>query len=540
MAVKKPVAKPAPKVAAKPVPTRSGVMRPGGGGSGTVKTPAAAPAPAKTAAVHGVDPKVVAWVKANYPDAKNIHTGDKQNYMNGEQGSGVVFETSASTKAGNLHGPVTHLMSNQLPQYGLGGLTARDARGNMVTADDPKAVPGSNGWTRGAAGAAFDAEGSTHPTDASAGGLHSSGAPVANNNHSGYAGSNGGSGTSGTGTAFGGGNAPSGGLVGATGNYGSQSSAPSYGSGVDASGSPRADAPFPGAPEAAGAGFKTNENTEANAATQLKDRNAIAALNNLFQGYGLGSLAPKIADYVKQGYDNDTAALLLQDTSEYRERFAGNELRRQKGLAVLSPAEYLSTERAYKDAAQAYGLPKGFYDNASDFAGLIGTDISPTEFSQRAQHAFQFTQSGNGEARDMLRQYYGVDDRHIAAYFLDPGKAQAVIDRASSAADLGGAGLRQGIGVGKDRAEMYVDQGVSQQQAESGFGQASAVLRGGEGAIAARFGQTYDANDATDEFVGGLASAARKRNLLNQQEQNLFAAGEGTTKSFSTDNSGSY
>ena len=269
-------------------------------------------------------------------------------------------------------------------------------------------------------------------------------------------------------------------------------------------------------------------------------RNAFLALEDLFDSYGLKSLAPKILQYSQAGYDGATASFMLQNTDEYKKRFAGNALRAKAGFAVLSPAEYLSTERAYKDAAAAYGLPKGFYDAPDDFAKLIGSDISGQEFATRAGYAFKFAQSTNSDTRALLHQYYGVDDSHLAAYFLDPTKGQAILDRQAQTVDIGAAAMRNNIGLSKDKAEQYADWGLSTAQVAAGASQAEGVMLGGEANIAKRFGQSYSSDDAADEFIGNSASAARKRNLLNQQETALFSVNEGTTKSFSTDNSGSY
>src|SRR6478752_6861900 len=78
------------------------------------------------------------------------------------------------------------------------------------------------------------------------------------------------------------------------------------------------------------------------------ERDAYAAISALFKSYGLESLAGKVYDYVKNGYSADTVSILLQDTKEYKERFAGNELRKKAGLPVLSAGEYLATEASYR------------------------------------------------------------------------------------------------------------------------------------------------------------------------------------------------
>src|SRR5690348_11115489 len=56
-----------------------------------------------------------------------------------------------------------------------------------------------------------------------------------------------------------------------------------------------------------------------------QERDAYAALKTLFDSYGLGSLAPKILQYLQNGFGADTITVLLQQTPEYKQRFAGNQ-----------------------------------------------------------------------------------------------------------------------------------------------------------------------------------------------------------------------
>ena len=110
-------------------------------------------------------------------------------------------------------------------------------------------------------------------------------------------------------------------------------------------------------------------------------------LSQVFNSYGLNALAPKIKEFVQQGFTPDTVTLKLQETPEYKQRFIGNESRRKSGLSVLSPKEYLATEDAYRQIMRSTGLPKGFYDSPDDFSKFIESDVSPTELKQRVDLA---------------------------------------------------------------------------------------------------------------------------------------------------------
>src|SRR5947209_9673415 len=200
---------------------------------------------------------------------------------------------------------------------------------------------------------------------------------------------------------------------------------------------------------------------------QGPQRDAFAALQSLFTGYGLGSLAPKIFDYIKQGYGSDTISLLLQDTPEYKQRFAGNLARQRAGLPVLSPAQYLATEESYRQVLHAAGLPKGFYDTPGDFTNWIAGDVSATELKNRADEAAAVA-NGNPQLREAMKKMYGVSEGDIAAYFLDQSRAEPILRQREQAAEIAAAGLQRGFQPSK-YAEQFAAQGITGAQAEQGY-----------------------------------------------------------------------
>jgi hypothetical protein len=199
-------------------------------------------------------------------------------------------------------------------------------------------------------------------------------------------------------------------------------------------------------------------------------RNAYEALNNLFSSYNLSSLAPKIFDYIQKGYSADTVSILLQDTDEYKQRFAGNEARRQAGLRVLSPSEYLSVEDSYRQIMKQGGLPPGFYDQPSDFNTMIGNDLSPTELKSRVDMASQASTLANTNYKRALEQMYGIDQSHLTAYFLDQDKALPLLQRQAQAAAIGAEALKRGFQP-SNMSEEFATAGVTAGQAAQAYGQ---------------------------------------------------------------------
>lgn len=267
-----------------------------------------------------------------------------------------------------------------------------------------------------------------------------------------------------------------------------------------------------------------------------ENRDAYAALRSLFNNYGLGSLAPKIYEYVKNGYGADTITLLLQDTKEYKERFAGNEARTKKGLPVLSPAEYLSVEQSYRQIMQDAGLPKGFYDNPADFRNWIAGDVSPTELKGRVDMAVGNTLQANSSTISALQQLYGVDKSYITAYFLDQSKALPLLQKQAQAAQFGGEALKRNLALNKQDLEDFVTAGLSLGQVSQGF-QAVAESLPNIQAIAARFGDTFTQHELEKDLIEGGATAATagsanptaKRKMLASQERALFAGSGGAS-----------
>lgn len=268
------------------------------------------------------------------------------------------------------------------------------------------------------------------------------------------------------------------------------------------------------------------------------NRDAYASLRGLFNQFGLGSLAPKIYEYAKQGYGADVISLLLQDTKEYKERFAGNEVRAKKGLAVLSPAEYLSTEQAYRQILQDAGLPKGFYDSPTDFSSWIGGDVSPSEIKGRTDLAVQNATLANPQAKDALKQLYGVDDSYVTAYFLDRTRSMPLLQKQSTAAAFGAEALNRNLAdINKDFLEYLATSGMSQSQVREGYGQIADTLPYLQ-RIASRYGETFSQREAEYDILGGNAygtegaptsSATEKRKRLASQERALFSGAGGAT-----------
>ena len=258
-------------------------------------------------------------------------------------------------------------------------------------------------------------------------------------------------------------------------------------------------------------------------------KDANAAVLNLFTQYGLASLAPVIMSYIKNGYSADTASIMLQDTPEYKTRFAGNAARLKNNLPVLSPAEYLATEKSYGQIMSKYGLPAGFHDQTSDYQKFIEADVSPAELDQRAQGASDFVNRNDPQSLAYFKQYYSTGD--MIAYALDPQRAAPLVGKAYEASLIGGAAATQGLGVSKLVSEDLAGRGITADQASQGFGIVSADQKAANQLSNIYGGGPLTQQDLIDSTFKSDALATQRKNKLASQERANFggSGGAGST-----------
>lgn len=139
-------------------------------------------------------------------------------------------------------------------------------------------------------------------------------------------------------------------------------------------------------------------------------------LYRLFAGWGLArSLADWAWSEIVAGRDPEEVLFLAQERDEWKQRFYGNELREQLGLAPLAPAEYLSYERTIGERYAAYGIPR---PSRAHVAALLAGDRSAREVDEDLA-AYQELRD-NPYVRQQFYAYTGVqaDDDDLFALAL--------------------------------------------------------------------------------------------------------------------------
>jgi hypothetical protein len=260
-----------------------------------------------------------------------------------------------------------------------------------------------------------------------------------------------------------------------------------------------------------------------------QERDAYAALTTLFNSYGLGTLAPKILSYLQNGYGSDTITVLLQQTPEYKQRFAGNDVRIKNGLQVLTPAEYLSTEASYKQLLRQNGLSDHF-DNQQNFTDWIGKDVSPTELQDRVTMAVQATT----QAPPTVTQYFnqlGIGTGDLAAYFLNDQTPTPALQLKLNQAQIGGSALQNNLQISAADSLKYAQMGVTYQQAQSAYQRIADILP-----TASQLSSIYQSQTPVNQqtleaqYLGSSGTAQLATEQLGRQEIAAFSGQSGVQK----------
>lgn len=257
-------------------------------------------------------------------------------------------------------------------------------------------------------------------------------------------------------------------------------------------------------------------------------RDAVARLQQLLDGFGLGSLASRVLGYVQDGMSEDSIMLELQNTPEWKQRFAANEQRKAAGLPILSPAEYLATERSYRQVMQEAGVPSGFYDQPTDFTDFLSKDISPAELQGRVKAATDFVRSADPQQIAYMKKWYTEGD--LIAFALDAKRAAPLVGQAIQAASIGGIASGNGLGLSQQTAEQLAANGVNDQQARQGFDQLGQQKRGLDQLASIDGQQQLTADQLARATFLGDATVNGQVDRMKSAERGRFSGSSAITK----------
>lgn len=264
-------------------------------------------------------------------------------------------------------------------------------------------------------------------------------------------------------------------------------------------------------------------------------KSAYDLLYQQFNDLGIGGLVPELKTFIEEGVSPSEFTLRLRQTDAYKKRFAANAQRINKGLRALSEAEYINLEDQYQNVMQRYGMPANYYSRGEmgrqeGFEKFISGDVSPAELEERISTAQKRVINANPEVTQALKTFYpGISNGDILAYTLDPSKAIEDIKRKVTAAEIGGAAVRAGLGTSVADAEYLQRYGVTKEQADQGYQAAAQILpRASQLADIYKTGPYTQATAEQEIFnLPGQVEAQRQRKKLTELETSAFSGRAG-------------
>lgn len=205
----------------------------------------------------------------------------------------------------------------------------------------------------------------------------------------------------------------------------------------------------PSSPAAGSAlgGTVSGELTAAQTASRTAATTAIEDFRANLRLAGLGTLADKIDEYIKQDLTASQIKINLIGTDEYKTRFPGMAALAKAGKA-MSEAAYISTEKAYDTVLRANGLDTSVFGTTAKYGSYIANQVSPVEFETRVTIAADRVNK-NSDVVAALNNYYGVSKTGAISYLLDPNLGLNIVQKEARAAEIGAAAAATNFSFGE-------------------------------------------------------------------------------------------
>jgi hypothetical protein len=256
-------------------------------------------------------------------------------------------------------------------------------------------------------------------------------------------------------------------------------------------------------------------------------------------------LMNQITTLAQQGAQPDTIALTIQNSPAYKARFSGNDARVAAGFSAYSAADYMTAENNYRSILSESGVPDK-YQTQSFLASLIGKNVGTATLQNYVNMASQLATTQDPYMLQTAYQQYGLTQGDLIAHFLDPNTAVPVLQQQFAGTQVGAEAARQNLALNQQNALSLAAQGVTQQQAQTGFANIGSQLAQQQqiaaslGGNAANIGSELTAAQFNAN-VNGISAAQAQQELTRQraQEVNQFSGSSGAAKgSLYTEQSG--
>lgn len=197
-------------------------------------------------------------------------------------------------------------------------------------------------------------------------------------------------------------------------------------------------------------------------------KSMIAALRGIMDTYGMAALMDQITGWVQEGFDESAVMSMIRQTDTYKQRFPAMAALNAKNRGI-SEAEYIAYEKAAQGYERMYGLPKGMLDNPDSIARLLTNEVSADELQNRVVMAATGAMQTDPAVKQTFKDYYGIDEGGLTAYFLDPDKAMPLLNKQYVSSQIGAAARDQQFDLSQQFVEDLQAKGLTAEGARQGM-----------------------------------------------------------------------
>lgn len=265
----------------------------------------------------------------------------------------------------------------------------------------------------------------------------------------------------------------------------------------------------------------------------MEDPTGLAFLRSLFAA-AFGGALTELAETYWSAYVNGTPIeqiiFDIRNSPEHEAAFPGFKVAKGKDPR-FTEGQWIGLTREYVANFRQFGVRPTFFDDPSDFRGLIEGEINPREHLSRLTLWDRWTRQNTDPVvrEEMQRQAaalgYTLNDGDFLMLAMDFDRALTALERAEQAGLLGAEARRADFGqLAVSEALSLTDLGVTQEQARAGFG----ALAEGRELLAPLPGEAGDTFSRQEQLglVSGTDAAARRR--LERQARRRTAAFQGS------------
>ena len=193
-------------------------------------------------------------------------------------------------------------------------------------------------------------------------------------------------------------------------------------------------------------------------------------------------------------------------------------IKRDDGSLRMTEQEYVAAIDNMKASVRKFNLnPNEFGD---DIVQAISGDVSPLEFSQRLDAGYEGVVNNIPQVKQAYLDNFGIDlpDESIFAMFVSPNVATKILEGQIRASQVIGEAEAAGFGsVTAQVAQSLTAQGLTQEGARKGFGEAALTLPGIQTAALSQGRDNIGVADYVKATQLGDAQQLRElQNVINQ------------------------